>query len=143
MKTYLIAAVIIGAAIGMIAAVVKAMLQKKNNTDTTDKRSFPYLIKNQVFFSDYNMDELTQWFLSNTPANKEVVYFLAKPTKRTAEMFALSGLPANIDTNTNLIQAVVTKDSLEVLSVRLICFTALPVQLSDMFKGRDYVIINQ
>ena len=74
-------------------------------------------------------------------ANGNAVFFLAKPTLRTAEMFAVTADIQQLDQEHNLLQVVVDQKENLPVAVRLIACSSKPALIAERMEGKDYMII--
>lgn len=135
---------ICGIIIGVAAAccVVYKFRRKGHEETRSEINSFSFLVRNQACFDLLDGEELLGWFWRNASAAKGgAMFFLARPTKKTAEMFALTDLPADIDIHHNLIQVVVDREKKLPAAVRLVTFSVVPQKIDRRLETDDFLII--
>lgn len=132
-----------GVLLGIAAvAFVVVKAAKKKGLKESASNSFDALIKNQMLFDSLDVKNLLSWFHGNAPKAKGgAVFFLAKPTKKMAEMFNLTNPPAGLDTSHNLLQAVVDKRENLPVAVRMVSFSSISQKLEKRLEASDYLII--
>lgn len=136
------AAVCVGIVVGGVAAFFLLKKLRGNREETNTEDDVSALVKNQLVCDALRMPDVVGWFRDNAAKAKgEAVFFLAKPTKHTAEMFAIIGDIELLDAEHNLLQAVVDSKKNLPVAIRLIAFDTCPDKLTEQLNGKDYMII--
>ena len=107
-----------------------------------EKTAFEKLIEKQKVCDIADVSMLTEWFREyEQKGAPKPVFFIAKPTEHTSKMFALGKIPRELNCEHSLLQAVINGKSMEVKAIRLISFSSLQKEITQLFGDKDYVIV--
>lgn len=106
------------------------------------KRSFDKLITDQYVCDELNGQDLTAWFREKSAEKTDpVVFIIAKLTDKNAKILSLEPIPPTLDRNHALLQAVVKKDTYDVVSVRMVSFNTVQKELEEMLEQEDFIVV--
>lgn len=129
----------------IVGGIVAAVLIKKSHPTAPDAKPsnmLDELVRNQFICDSLDMGNVASWFRENmSKAEGSAVFFLAKPTKKMAEMFAITGDIQLLDPEHNLLQAVVDQKKNLPVAIRLISYDTKPELIAERMKAKDYMII--
>lgn len=133
-----------GVALGA-AAIAKVLSdgekQQEKEKWEGKKDTFDELVRNQFVCDEANGAILGKWFEDEQSiCKKELLFFLAKPTKEIVKMLSIKCIPKEFDRNHHLIQAVVKKEGYKPVKIRLVSFHILCDTLKELFGNEDYII---
>ena len=136
-------AVALGVVAGGIAgAIVLRKVRPVDETEVRNTTSLDELVSNQLICDALDMGNVTAWFRENAGSlGANAVFFLAKPTKKMAEMFAITGDITQMNQDHNLIQAVVNRKKKLPVAVRLVSYGTKPDLIAEHLQDKDYMII--
>lgn len=139
-KIWIIAGIGVAAGAVIAAAVLKKLDSGKKPALKPDKLT--ELVSGQLTCDSLDMGNVIAWFRENAGRTEgEAVFFLAKPTAHTAEMFAITGDIRQLDPEHNLIQAVVDRKTNLPVALRLVSCGSKPRLIEERMGDRDYMVI--
>ncbi len=111
-------------------------------SEPVPKRSFDELIANQYVCDELNGQDLTEWFKEKSAEKSDpVIFIIARLTNKNAKILSLEPIPPALDRDHALLQAVVKKDTYDVVAVRMVSFHTVQKELEEMLEQDDFIVV--
>lgn len=124
------------------AGAVIFVLAKKNLLPLPNflRRPFEELLSTQIVTDNLNGAAVAQWARENNGSRNPVQVLLVKCTGNYLSKLGFRP-PEELDAEHNLIFVLTAKDSGKVLKYQLVSFATMDERLSEMFNGRDELLL--
>lgn len=130
------------AAMAMIQQIAKEAEGKEGEGSLFTGETFDELIQNQAVFEEVDGSSLSPWFREHmAETDRKQVFFLCKLTEEIQTIFAIKGVPENLDTEHYLLQVAVDEKTKDPTAVRLVSLSTMAESLEDVFADKDFVIV--
>ena len=139
---------LIKAALGVagVAAGIAAGYRIRDFLDNSETKllSFDELLANQIVVDKLDAKEAAFWFKS-IPQQKGQIFFLARITEQTEQMFMIENVSAELDRSHCILLASVIKDGDNYIpdKIQLVSFSSISESLEKLLGDKEYLIVTR
>lgn len=142
--------IIVGFVFGVVVIIAVAVIVSKKKAAAPEQQDsnffiadYQKLIAEQLVADEIDGPQLSTWFKENSTKYDDVLFFIAKPTKKNSVMLGVSDYPVGLDTEHSLLQAVVDSKKKQPLKIRLISFQSIADGVKQMLNEDGLAIITK
>ncbi len=143
--------IIVGFVLGVVIIIAAAVIVSKKKRAAVPNQQdssffiadYQKLIAEQLVTDEIDGPQLSAWFKANSTESDDVLFFIAKPTKKHSVMLGVSDYPVGLDIEHSLLQAVVESKKNQPLKIRLISFQSMADGVKQMLNEDGLAIITK
>ena len=109
-----------------------------------DREISDALVTDQLACDVLDGKTLLDWYRAQKKQHAEkTLFFLGWPTQETLDLLGIGSLPAQLDAQHTLFQALISEESATVLQRRMISFSSLSPRVQQGLGNKNYILIEE